>query len=992
VLTAVYLAPKLINSELLKGRIENVVSQKVGGRVEFQAIDLSIFPRPNAIIRNGSIITETASGTLEALSVYPKILPLLTGKLQVTRVLVKSPDIKMSLLVDKQKAESEKSVSSEVINDLFAPLALALPDLVVEMEDGKFNFVSEDRPIFFIDDIDFRIIFPPAGLNVIKAEVKSDALELRIQRKDHESVIKASKLKGSLYYDKGKTAISLSRLIFDYPSLKLAGELSMDNNTGLIGLILNGSKVDVQSIREAMLAIAGDIPVTENIFQIVKGGNIPSINFNSHGSSFDDLGKLENIVIKGSLSEGEIFVPGARLDLKAINGDVMVSKGVLEGEKLQAQLDNTSSRNGSLKIGLEGEDAPFHLETIVQADLSELPPLLKRIVKNKAFVKELSFINNLNGMATGRLVLGESLNSVKARLEVSDLNLAAAYQRIPFPLEINAGHFYYDESGFSVKKLNAKAGKSAFSDITLQVDLIQGPLLDISSGSASIIIDEIYPWLSGLMDLPDKSFIQSPLSVSKINILLDKRAGTLIKGNLSLQKDLDLSFDIYHSPDKLKVNKLTVRDKESTAQLALNLEEKALALEFDGNLSETTVNKIISDNTILNVWIKGDFRTNILKDNPTHSTFQGRLEGKDIVLPLNRDLPLNIKSASLDAAENSVKVVLSAMTLGENNFNMKGDVNTSKDGFIFDFDISTDKIEWDILKDTFAAEKKDSDTGSFFDFPVKGIIRLSSESFTFDTYTFKPVHAEIAIDPDNITITVTESDLCDISFPGTLQLTPKNLSFEINPAAKGKEFHPALSCLLGGEKRMTGKFALSGKLGSEGSKESIADLLYGNLEFLASEGRIYRLKLLSIILAFLNITEIYRGVLPAEVIKEGFAYHSLSVKGDIKDSVLFIKESRLDGYSMNIFLEGEINLVNKQVDLEVLAAPLKTTDFIVDKIPVLRDITGGTIVSIPLKVTGDIENPKITYLSVSAVGSRLLNIMNNTLKTPVKVIEPIITK
>ena len=95
---------------------------------------------------------------------------------------------------------------------------------------------------------------------------------------------------------------------------------------------------------------------------------------------------------------------------------------------------------------------------------------------------------------------------------------------------------------------------------------------------------------------------------------------------------------------------------------------------------------------------------------------------------------------------------------------------------------------------------------------------------------------------------------------------------------------------------------------------------------------------------------------------------------------------------MNIFLEGEINLVNKKVDLDVLAAPLKTTDFIVDKVPILRDITGGTIVSITLKVTGDIENPKITYLPVSAVGNRLLNIMKNTLKTPVRVIEPIIKK
>ena len=49
-----------------------------------------------------------------------------------------------------------------------------------------------------------------------------------------------------------------------------------------------------------------------------------------------------------------------------------------------------------------------------------------------------------------------------------------------------------------------------------------------------------------------------------------------------------------------------------------------------------------------------------------------------------------------------------------------------------------------------------------------------------------------------------------------------------------------------------------------------------------------------------------------------------------------------------------------------------------------------TIISIPVKVKGDIENPKISYLSPSAVGKKLLNTTKRVLKTPVKIIKPVI--
>ncbi|MES0363113.1 MAG: AsmA-like C-terminal domain-containing protein, partial [Desulfobacteria bacterium] len=87
---------------------------------------------------------------------------------------------------------------------------------------------------------------------------------------------------------------------------------------------------------------------------------------------------------------------------------------------------------------------------------------------------------------------------------------------------------------------------------------------------------------------------------------------------------------------------------------------------------------------------------------------------------------------------------------------------------------------------------------------------------------------------------------------------------------------------------------------------------------------------------------------------------------------------------------GDIDLVNKKLDLRVLVAPLKTVDSVVKKIPLVNHVLGGTLVSIPIKVEGDWGNPTVTPLSPSAVGSGLMGIMKRILELPFKIIEPLV--
>ncbi len=54
------------------------------------------------------------------------------------------------------------------------------------------------------------------------------------------------------------------------------------------------------------------------------------VSFQSSGESVTDLGKTENISIKGRLQNGELFVPDNQLTFRAVNGEFVIRKGILK--------------------------------------------------------------------------------------------------------------------------------------------------------------------------------------------------------------------------------------------------------------------------------------------------------------------------------------------------------------------------------------------------------------------------------------------------------------------------------------------------------------------------------------------------------------------------------------------------------------------------------------------------------------------------------------
>ncbi len=1180
------IVPKLINLESIKGKILASASEKVGGEVKCGKVGLSFFPYPHVVINQVSLsIPGKVRGSLDALGVYAKFLPLLKGKLQIAEVNLESPEFKVSL-PKKATKKSEKEIPEPSLDiptfaaQILAPLILEMPNLEVEIENGKLDLSRENAPVFSFKSIDARIVLPPEGfklrlsctsnlwekmgvmstlnatdykgdvhlelnnfqphrlsshllknsplkladssmnmsvdlnvngLNNVQANVQGSIPLLSFRQENENTVIKGKSLQSTFRLDENEITFSLDELKLEYPKVNLSGSFLSGRRTPRVKMELEARDVDVPTVREVALALAGDISDVQEIFGIVKGGKVPLITVTSEGSTYDHVGDIKNILIKGHIVEGKVLVPDVELDLADVKGDAVISGGLLQGENLEARVGNSWGREGKLKLALQGEDKAFHLDIGVQADLAELPPIIKHLIEDKVFQEEMSLIEDLKGNAVGRLVLGESTEEVKVRVDASKLNLSAKYRRIPYPIRINGGHFFYDETRIGVKNLTGKMGNTSLNQLSASIDLEKELYLNVKSADIDFSDEEILTWLKSIEGSPvrleniksvkgnsrvtalelkgpllspgrwqiktayeprgtviDTTLLPGPIEITKgkfkgsvdpkrqelsfrdvqirmldasmnvsgatydylikglnnINLSLDGVVGpesnrwvasllqmppqlvlrtpfSISKGHLSWKKDAETSFkadlvvpgganistDILYSPEEIMAKNL-IRDEISQASSAFRLKGRELGLQFTGKLKKKTLNNLFVQSGFLHGWLEGDFQAHIFLDQPMKSTAQGHLMGEDLVFPRELEIPLEINNISLKAKERHVDVERATLVSGSQKMDLEGSLDFSPPGLVFNLDLQSNGISWTdiekLLNEDNAKGEKEQGKASW-DLPVKGTVRLKSEYFNYERFTWFPFHADITFAQNEIDVKVVQAKLCHIATPGSVKITPQDVSLDFDFASNDQELNPSLLCMSGESSDYTGRFDLLGKIKARGKGDKLLEALNGNLEFTARDGRIRRSVPLQRAFAYLNVTKSLRGQLP-DMTRDEFIYNSITAKATFQDGKAIFNEAIIDSPSMQIISQGYLDYIRNEIDLLILVAPFKTVDWVVKKIPLVRRVLQGTLIAVPVKVTGDLADPKVSPMSASAIGSSLLDILKRTLELPVTVI------
>jgi len=677
---------------------------------------------------------------------------------------------------------------------------------------------------------------------------------------------------------------------------------------------------------------------------------------------------------------------------------------------------------------------------MLSADLLQSQEILKRVVKHPDFADYLDRVTNLTGRGNGRLILGDRMSDLQARVDVGDLDFTADYEGVPFPLKVRAGHLALAKSHIAFKGLAGSLGASDFSEFDCDLDWANALHLKIASGRFGLDLDELFPWLAtfdavqeslqdlrqltgslnlsslsfdGVLDAPDNWQLATTGALENLKIDSPRLPAELRlrQGDVQLTAD-GLSFQNLHAasldaelllagavkgfPRRLDQVDLTMNGTMGVDTVAWVQERFALpevyAVRAPLTLSQAQVTwqpevsttfqgtVAISDGPELNLDL--DYRPEQLRVN--------RLQVKDAYS--DADMALDY---GLDAINFNFTGILQYETLDALFVNpqhargmLSGELQFKAPRGTAGKALATGHLEGDSLLlplasgQTLAIEK--------ISLVAEGAqLEADVTALTWKELPFGPLKATITLGQDRIDVDLTNAVLCGIDLPGQLALAGQTVSFDLGLAGKGLDAATSYTCLTRGKVAMTGSLEIASRVSAEGSPDELVGKLQGPLSMTFSKGVIKQNKTLSRVLEVLNITEIVKGQLP-DLSANGFAYTTLTLQGEFRDGKLVIDKLFIDGETLNILGRGEIDIAKKTVNLELLAAPFKTVDTVIRNIPGVNYLLAGTLVNIPVSIKGDLADPKVNVMSIKSVGSSLLNLGERTIKAPIRLIESLI--
>lgn len=423
-------------------------------------------------------------------------------------------------------------------------------------------------------------------------------------------------------------------------------------------------------------------------------------------------------------------------------------------------------------------------------------------------------------------------------------------------------------------------------------------------------------------------------------------------------------------------------DAVSKAKVALSVEEGRLGVDFDGLLLGPSIGAFFAKaEPCDSCRLEGRFKANLLRSKPQASLVQGRMAVRHLGFDAPHDL--RIEALDLEGLGERVRVGNASGFWQGNPWTLNGELGANETGLTAILSVSGASWDWEPLSRLVAPKDRGQARLTLWGWPLQAAVKLDVNRLTMGRWVFGPVKADISASSNGVSALIHQADLCGISVKGKVSSGAQGLSLELDPFAFRQPFDSR--CLGATHVHMDGTLDLDAQLRANGSP--LSKTLQGAVALRCSNGRIQRFTLLAKVLAVINITEIVVGQLP-DLFQQGLAFNQIQVKASVTDGRLAFNEIVMDAESFKLSGQGTMDLASSEVDLALSLAPLKTIDRVISKLPVAGDILQGTLVAIPVRVSGPLSDPAVSYLDVEDVGNNLLELMKRVFQYPFKLITP----
>jgi uncharacterized protein involved in outer membrane biogenesis len=500
-------------------------------------------------------------------------------------------------------------------------------------------------------------------------------------------------------------------------------------------------------------------------------------------------------------------------------------------------------------------------------------------------------------------------------------------------------------------------------------------------------------WVQARYDVPAQARPVVPLQLDRVRAEMAPEGAFAVQGAVQSQDGARLEFDLRREADgRVELDRVALRDAESDATVRGTLGKRHVRVAFAGALAAASVRRLLPAAPLPFRALRGDIALDLDRDHPRATRALGRLLGEGLDPLLFAAAPWRIERFSLEADGGLLRIDSASIHGPGTDAVLSGTVTSAEDRYLVDLLLQGESISvpaWGRQNvEAAQAPASNADARGVLprllakDLPVWGSVRVKLDRVAIGQFEVMPLMAAGTLENGRLDLAVQRAALCGIALQARLTARPGQARLEGGLSSRGARLEESISCLTERRIAATGGFDMDVRFASAGPPDLLLDRMQGDFQLNARDGRILAFNSLNRVFAVLNVTEAARGRLP-DLSRQGMAFKSAQAKGRIDGSRLLLEESVLDADTVTLAAQGQVDLAARTMDLYLLVAPLKTVDAIVRRVPILGRVLGGTLVAIPVHVSGTLTEPVAMPLAPQAVAARLLGILGNTLKLPI---------
>jgi hypothetical protein len=515
----------------------------------------------------------------------------------------------------------------------------------------------------------------------------------------------------------------------------------------------------------------------------------------------------------------------------------------------------------------------------------------------------------------------------------------------------------------------------------------RGDPLKLEIRGSGIIGEQMTQWLSRRIELPEEMMLRSPLKVTAERIAWQAAGDISFRGQVTIAGGPQLFLDAVKEPKRVVLRNLTVDDGARRAQMTLQLANDNLDASFKGSFEQQTLNKIFASFPLPGASLQGDMQVSASLKKPFRFSAHGRLEGSNLVVPLEQERAV-VENFRIDAGGTSVLIRSVDLRWRNSRIAISGKVAGEKEALRVDMDVTGDRLAWEDLNRSFGSDgalREDKKDAVLSLPPFEGTIRLKTDNFTFERFNLSPFQITAVISPSGIEAKIDHAIACGISTTGRVDVIGEDIGLDLRLAATEAQLEPTTVCMTNSQTNIKGTYSLKARITGRGKRERLRSALTGNFEVSARDGEFVRSAGIDATFDYLNGTGDFTVSFP-DLNKQAFSYRMLTVKGRIDGESVFSDEIIIQASPLTVTGQGTVDLQRKQIDAKGLVSVALPAHQVVKHIPLVGAIVGGSLVGIPLRVSGSLDRPEVTYLSPGDVGAELLNIPMRILGAPLDAI------